>query len=48
MTATPRRLDERVTAMNKDKAIERRLLWKGILSVVVVVGLAYVRTRWWL
>lgn len=31
-----------------DWTVERRLIWKGLLSLFVVVVLAVVRQRWWL
>lgn len=45
-TAQPH--DGRIELLEHDEAIERRLVWKGLLSLVVVVALAYVRQRWWL
>jgi len=48
VSATPERLDAAASALNEDEAVERWLLWKGMFSFAVVVGLAYVRMRWWL
>lgn len=48
VSATPERIAEASTALTQDRAVEDRLLWKGVLSLLVVVALAYARMRWWL
>lgn len=39
---------ERAELLAHDRSAERRLIWKGLLAVIVVVALAVVRQRWWL
>lgn len=39
---------ERAELLAHDRSAERRLVWKGLLSLFVVVALAVVRQRWWL
>lgn len=34
--------------LGRDRRTERRLWWKGLLAIAVVLVLAYVRHRWWL
>lgn len=39
---------ERAELLADDRSAERRLIWKGLLAVIVVVVLAVARQRWWL
>lgn len=39
---------DRFDLLANDRLVERRLPWKGLGSLVVVLALAYARQRWWL
>lgn len=39
---------QRAQLLAHDRAVERRLLWKGLLALLVVVALPVIRQRWWL
>ncbi|WP_298889615.1 hypothetical protein [uncultured Serinicoccus sp.] len=45
MTTPARRTPEEI--LRADARGERGVLWKGLLALVLVLVLAYLRQRWW-